>query len=1196
MTKFFLRFFGLSFALMCCNIAVAQDRKAPNPDAVSIAQQYLKKQQTEWKLTDADLLNAKLDYAYPTEATGVTHVYFIQSNAGIELENAIANVNIMPDGSVLIAGNRFVTDLAHKVSATQASITPAKAIENAILHLRQLPTKITFQREKAPRSFVFREENISTQDISARLRYEYVNNTDIKLVWQVEIAPNGDQDYWHYCIDAVTGEVAMRRSMTTKCNFGENAFGRVIDGSEDCETAKMTTPQYPTDLNALNSSNLIGGGTYNVFALPLESPSHGARTLVTDPADSLGSPYGWHDTNGAAGPEFTITRGNNVHAYLDWANNSTPSQPEPNGGALLNFDYSFNAAAEPDSNRLTAQVNLFYMNNMLHDILYRYGFDERSGNFQSNNYGRGGLGGDWVRAEAQDALRATPPGTNNANMSTPADGAGPRMQMYTWTARGADKLVHITSPASLVGDYDSQIGGFGGQITNTPLNGQLELVNDGSANPTFACGTLTQNLTGKIAMIDRGVCLFVDKVKKVQQRGATACIVCNIDNTTISMGGTDATITIPAIMMKKVDCDRIKAQLAGGVAVSLYTTAAAGGPAQLDGDFDNGIIAHELTHGVSNRLTGGPNNASCLANAEQMGEGWSDFIALAVTTRATDRGTSRRPIGTYVQRENTTTGNGIRIYPYTTDMALNPHSYDDITTNPEVHDLGEVWATMLWDLYWKMVDTYGFDINWRNVNSGNGRAIRLVMDGMKLQPCSPGFIDGRNAILAADRAAFNGANQCLIWDVFARRGLGFSAVQGSSALTYDNQQSFERAPFCDKTLKFEKNMPETANPNTEITVSLRLRNYKDSTLTNLVITDPIPANATFVAGSASSGGTFANNTVTFNIASMRSFDTLNFSYRLLVGSNRSTAIFYDGLEAGDRNWAPESSTLTPNGGFWTVDANNAVDSYRGASHLLVGDATAGKTDTRMPVVFAMRVPTTQPVLRFYHKHTTETSFDGGMVEVSTNNGTTWTDVGAGIFRNPYRGPIAYGVLAIPNLRAFSGAASTYRGSYVDLSAYAGQNIKFRFRFVADSTQPANFASSFWRVDDIMLMDMVNLNSIARVTSTQGDNITTTAASRGTCVEPLIRIDVKDLELGGVAVKVYPNPVGEMLNIAMETKNITSADISITDAVGRVVMTQRINTTSGNALVPVSTENWAAGIYFVQVRTEQGIKVAKVVKQ
>ena len=79
---------------MFSNILVAQDRKEPNPNAVSIAQQYLKKQQAEWKLTDADLLSAKLDYAYPTEATGVTHVYFIQSNGGIELENAIANVNL----------------------------------------------------------------------------------------------------------------------------------------------------------------------------------------------------------------------------------------------------------------------------------------------------------------------------------------------------------------------------------------------------------------------------------------------------------------------------------------------------------------------------------------------------------------------------------------------------------------------------------------------------------------------------------------------------------------------------------------------------------------------------------------------------------------------------------------------------------------------------------------------------------------------------------------------------------------------------------------------------------------------------------------------------------------------------------------------------------------------------------------------
>ena len=73
-------------------------------------------------------------------------------------------------------------------------------------------------------------------------------------------------------------------------------------------------------------------------------------------------------------------------------------------------------------------TNLFYVNNVVHDVFYRFGFTEAAGNFQANNYGRGGSGGDAVNAEAQDGG-----GTNNANFATPADGSPPRMQMYTWT-------------------------------------------------------------------------------------------------------------------------------------------------------------------------------------------------------------------------------------------------------------------------------------------------------------------------------------------------------------------------------------------------------------------------------------------------------------------------------------------------------------------------------------------------------------------------------------------------------------------------------------------------------------------------------------------------------------------------------------------------------------------------------------------
>ena len=63
---------------------------------------------------------------------------------------------------------------------------------------------------------------------------------------------------------------------------------------------------------------------------------------------------------------------------------------------------------------------------------YRYGFTEAAGNFQVNNYGNGGLGGDAVNAEAQDGG-----GTNNANFGTPPDGTQPRMQMYVGTSRHA---------------------------------------------------------------------------------------------------------------------------------------------------------------------------------------------------------------------------------------------------------------------------------------------------------------------------------------------------------------------------------------------------------------------------------------------------------------------------------------------------------------------------------------------------------------------------------------------------------------------------------------------------------------------------------------------------------------------------------------------------------------------------------------
>ncbi len=126
-------------------------------------------------------------------------------------------------------------------------------------------------------------------------------------------------------------------------------------------------------------------------------------------------------------------RGNNVSAYLDRNENDNPDT----FGALVSnreFLSTTNLSIDPNngSNPDAAVTNLFYHNNIIHDRLRGHGFTEAWGNFQVDNFGLGGAGGDAVNAEAQDgSLLANPP-LNNANFATPGDGSAPRMQMYLW--------------------------------------------------------------------------------------------------------------------------------------------------------------------------------------------------------------------------------------------------------------------------------------------------------------------------------------------------------------------------------------------------------------------------------------------------------------------------------------------------------------------------------------------------------------------------------------------------------------------------------------------------------------------------------------------------------------------------------------------------------------------------------------------
>lgn len=642
---------------------------------------------------------------------------------------------------------------------------------------------------------------IADKPIEASLTWVTTSDRRVKLAWQVAIDTVTGDHWWRALVDADTGE-----------SLG--VIDLVVSDSAEAIAAGVARPA--GDAAALPSFDPTDGAVYNVFPLPFESPSSGPRSLVTNAADPFSSPFGWHDTNGAPGAEFTRTRGNNAHAYTDLdANNVADPGSDPDGGAALNFDFPLDLTQNPPSYQPAAVTNLFYWTNIMHDVTYRYGFTEAAGNFQVNTYGKGGLGNDDVRAEAQDGS-----GTNNANFGTPVDGLRPRMQMFVWT-NALPNLVTINTPAVIAGNYVASGAAFGPTPAAAgPKTGEIVYVGRG-CDPAYQAGQpldpYLASPAGKIAMIDRGSCAFVSKVKKAQDQGALAVIVANnAPGNPITMGGADVTITIPSAMVSLANADLFKANHPANATLASNPLTSV----NRDSDLDAGVIAHEYGHGISNRLTGGPATVSCLSNAEQMGEGWSDWFALALTTRPSDTATTRRGVGTYLIYQPTD-GNGIRPTPYTTDMAVNPSTYASVANTATIsqpHGIGYVWNTMLWEMYWNLVDRHGYNANiygaWNT--GGNNLAMQLVMDGMKIQPCQPGFVDGRNAILAADVALTGGTNSCEIWRGFAKRGLGFSASQGSSGSRSDGVEAFDLPASCTATTFGGFEPPVEAAPATNV--------------------------------------------------------------------------------------------------------------------------------------------------------------------------------------------------------------------------------------------------------------------------------------------------------------------------------------------------------------------------------------------
>jgi extracellular elastinolytic metalloproteinase len=765
---------------------------AQSEDPVATALAYVGKNPAELGVTSADVRNLVVTSAYRSRHNGVTHVNLNQRFGDLEVFGGHATVNVAADGRVLFAGGSLEAGLKVGVSA-ESKVGAVGAVEAAAdeLELEEpVGLRVLSQSGGPAQKTVLSGGAISDEPIPARLGWQ-PTKSGLRLAWQLTIDDSSAEHLWNATVDAATGELLHVDDWTSQDSLGD--LGNLMR-SGNAAAAAASGPTSPAPV--------ADGSSYRVLDIPKESPNDGPRGLVTNPADAPASPFGWHDTNGAPGAEFTITRGSNAHAYLDQDDNDAADFGDTDGGPGLTFDFPADLDEHAQNYRDAVVTNLFYMNNVFHDVVWRYGFDEESGNFQANNYGRGGTSGDYVRAEAADGG-----GTNNANFSTPIEtptsGGTPRMQMFLWPGNqfGAQNQV----VADGVGSFDASWSRFGPSPSPAGVSGTFVYAGTGCSAGLYP----EPPTTPWVALVDGGTvaCSYLLRVQTAQSLGASAVVVAH--NTSASPPVLSASMTtppvgIPPVAISQEDGSTIKAAVAEGTTTGTVRKHP-NHPGIRDGDFENGIIVHEYGHGVSNRLTGGP-AVNCLSGNEQAGEGWSDYLAITLLLDpALDDPDEPRGMGPYALFQDDRHGAGIRPRPYSRDMAIQPFTYDSIKTNGWLngtslalpHGLGHGWAAVLWDLNWDLIDKHGFNPNvyeaWNT--GGNNRALQYVVDGLKFQGCGPGLVVARGAIVAAADLLSEGEDTCTVWATFARRGLGFSAVQGTTNRN-DNQEAFDTHPDC----------------------------------------------------------------------------------------------------------------------------------------------------------------------------------------------------------------------------------------------------------------------------------------------------------------------------------------------------------------------------------------------------------------
>ncbi|MDB6117552.1 MAG: hypothetical protein JWO08_1333, partial [Verrucomicrobiaceae bacterium] len=339
-----------------------------------------------------------------TAATGLQTVVLEQAVDGIRLYRTTLKANMGKHGELVSLSSGFLDSPVPNTA--EPGLTPKEAVSRAAASLDTIvpASKVSARDEPAGAERKQRFGAPGLSDTTAHLTYLPMNNRELRLGWDVTLVSLARQEMHRVVVDAQNGSVLVRMSLT---NSLEDATYKVYaKGGADLTPLKSAAPMTPTLQTPATT----------------QAPEVARVSVTTQGLDATASPNGWL-ANGA-NPE---TVGNNVDAHLDINHDNVADLPRPNGGSTRTFDFPMDLTQAPTAYRSAAVTQLFYVNNWMHDRLYQLGFTETAGNFQTNNFARGGLGNDAVQADCQDGG-----GTSNANFFTPADGSPGRMQMYIY--------------------------------------------------------------------------------------------------------------------------------------------------------------------------------------------------------------------------------------------------------------------------------------------------------------------------------------------------------------------------------------------------------------------------------------------------------------------------------------------------------------------------------------------------------------------------------------------------------------------------------------------------------------------------------------------------------------------------------------------------------------------------------------------